>query len=81
MILTILYNYANFEGKGPVGTWAIRLNFTDAGSISDWAINGVMFGCINGVINGYPDGSFNPQGLATRAEVAAMIHRFLEAIG
>jgi len=31
-----------------------------------------------GIIAGYPDGSFAPQGTATRAEVATIFARFLE---
>jgi len=31
-----------------------------------------------GIITGYPDGSFDPLGLAARAEVAAIFARFLE---
>jgi len=34
-----------------------------------------------GVIKGYPDGGFQPQGQASRAEVAAMIARVLGAAG
>jgi len=31
------------------------------------------------LISGYPDGSYKPHGLATRAEIAAILHRLLEA--
>ncbi|MDR2167332.1 MAG: S-layer homology domain-containing protein [Clostridiales bacterium] len=31
------------------------------------------------IITGYPDGSFNPDGEATRAELAAILQRFIEA--
>ena len=79
-LAVILYNYAVFEDKGPVGMWAVRLGFTDAGDISDWATEGVMFCSMKGIINGYPDGSFVPQGGATRAEGAAMLHRFMETV-
>ena len=74
----ILCRYAVFENKGPQGAWAVRLNFTDAEDISDWAVSGVMFCYMNGIIMGYPDGSFRPQGETTRAEAAAMLHRFLK---
>ena len=56
---------------------ATRL-FTDQDDISDWAIEGVSAIQAAGLITGYPDGSFNPQGTATRAEVATIFARFLE---
>ena len=32
----------------------------------------------DGLLKGYPDGSFKPQGNATRAETCAMIENFLK---
>jgi len=77
-LAAILYRYMVSIGEGPQGEWMIRLNFTDAGNISGYAAEAVTYLYLRGVITGYPDGSFRPQGLATRAEVAAMIHRLLE---
>ncbi|MDR1912902.1 MAG: S-layer homology domain-containing protein [Clostridiales bacterium] len=33
-----------------------------------------------GIINGVGAGAIDPQGKATRAQVAAMLHRFAEAV-
>ena len=74
----ILHRYAVYKGKGPVGAWMAYLSFTDSGSISDWAFQGIMYCYINKIICGYPNGSVQPQSTAARAEAAAMIHRFLE---
>ena len=52
--------------------------FTDQDNISAWAIDGVTAIQAAGIITGYPDGSFQPQGTATRAEVATIFARFLE---
>ena len=52
--------------------------FTDQDTISAWAIDGVLAIQAAGIISGYPDGSFQPQGTATRAEVATIFARFLE---
>lgn len=49
--------------------------FTDADSISSYAAEWVDACQKAGLISGYPDGSFQPQGQATRAEVAAIISR------
>ena len=54
--------------------------FADNVKISDWAVNALEWTNGEGLINGYPDGTVNPQGNATRAEVAAIIHRFVEAM-
>ena len=75
---TVLYRYAVFSGKGLQDNGAARLDFADAGDISDWADAGVTFCYVNGVMNGYPDGGIKPSGEITRAEAAAMLHRFLE---
>ncbi|NPV93323.1 MAG: hypothetical protein HPY50_21395 [Firmicutes bacterium] len=47
--------------------------FTDYDQISPWARDSAAEAVKNGSIKGYPDGSFRPQGLATRAEAATVI--------
>ncbi len=53
-------------------------SFTDSADISDWAKEGVAIAVKNGLINGYPDNTFRPQGNATRAEAATLIIRALQ---
>ena len=53
--------------------------FTDQADISAWAVDGVSAIQVAEIISGYPDGSFNPSGTATRAEAATIFARFLEA--
>jgi hypothetical protein len=74
---TILTNYCTFIDKGPVGAWAIQLTYTDLAMISDWANEGVMFATLKTYMSGYPDGSFGPKRLATRAEAAVILYNFL----
>lgn len=50
--------------------------FTDGGQINLWSRAGVNWACSVGIITGKPDGSFAPQGWATRAEVAQMLMRY-----
>ncbi|KNY26141.1 S-layer homology domain-containing protein [Pseudobacteroides cellulosolvens] len=45
---------------------------------SKWYYNSVIMAKQNGIIGGYPDGSFKPDGKATRAEVATMIFNYLK---
>jgi len=56
----------------------VAILFTDQDNISYWAVNGVRAIQTAGIISGYPDGSFLPQGTATRAEVATIFAIFLE---
>ena len=55
------------------------LNFHDSADISGYAKTAVSAMQRAGVINGKPDEIFDPLGNATRAEVAAMLHRFIIA--
>jgi uncharacterized repeat protein (TIGR01451 family) len=52
--------------------------FTDDPSISPWARGFVVLAVKDDLLKGYPNGSFNPQGDATRAEACAMIENFLK---
>jgi hypothetical protein len=56
-----------------------KTGFTDDASISSWARGFVAVAVNNGLLKGYPDNSFMPQGNATRAEACAMIVNFLNA--
>lgn len=79
-IATMLTNYSTYKGTGPVGVWAIQMNYIDVGSISSWAGDGVMFATMKKYVSGYPDGSFGPQRTATRAEVATIMDRYLTPV-
>lgn len=50
--------------------------FTDAGKVHGWAKQAMSWAVGQGILKGDERGRLNPQGLATRAEVAAMLHRF-----
>ena len=53
--------------------------FTDAEKIADWAKESVEAIRLCGIISGDPKGNFNPGSSATRAEIATMITRYLDA--
>ena len=74
----IILDYAKFTGKGPVGAWAVRLEFDDIVDISDWAFEGVMYCYMKGIIVGKPHNLFDPLGGATRAEFATVLTRYLQ---
>jgi murein tripeptide amidase MpaA len=78
-IAVILYRYAEFVGKRAMtqSSWSESIPFTDAADISDYAIEGVLFCSSNNIITGKPGNIFDPKTPATRAEVAAMLRRFI----
>jgi len=78
-IAAILYRYAGFAGYELPNSRPYE-DFTDEAGIASYAIGPVRALYSAGVINGKPGGRFDPRGVATRAEAAAMIHRFLEAL-
>ena len=70
-MVTMLYRYV---GEPPVTG---NLNaFTDAGSVSAYARSAMIWGVQNGVITGRTATTLAPKGLATRAELATILHRF-----
>jgi len=52
-------------------------SFSDAGMFSPWAKDFIAAAAGSGLVNGYPDGTYKPQGQVTRAECAAMLYRAL----
>lgn len=51
--------------------------FTDSKKISPWATESVNKIVFAGIMNGYPEGSYKPQGSATRAEAASVIYKLI----
>ena len=71
-LVTMLYRYA--------GTPAVNgslSDFSDAASVSSYAVNAMQWAVANGIVNG-SNGKLNPQDNATRAQVAAILMRFCE---
>lgn len=71
-LVTMLYRYADVPEAG--GTLDA---FTDADTVSAYAVDAMRWAAANGIVNG-SHGRLNPQGNATRAQVAAMLMRFCE---
>ncbi len=51
--------------------------YTDAGSVSSWAQDAIQWAVSLGIISGDGTG-LNPEGNATRAQIAVMLQRFIE---
>ena len=75
---TILFRYA--QNKGIETSKRGELSgFADSGNVSSWAKDAVQWTVAEGIING-SDGKLLPQGNATRAQLSAILMRFLENI-
>ena len=74
----ILYRFADLLGVLPSKT-DTTLNYPDASAISSWAQSAALYCQSTGIITGRDGGSFAPQSTATRAEVATIFERFIEA--
>ena len=67
-ICTIVNRILELKGTGETG-------FTDNYKIADYAVDAVSALNSKSIVNGYPDGTFNPYGNCTRAEAATIIYR------
>jgi len=74
----ILSNYARVMGYELPSTRAG--SFNDETQMSTWALQSVNALFEAGIIIGRGEGNFVPQGNATRAEVAALLHNFMGVI-
>lgn len=50
--------------------------FSDSDQVSDYAVRAMQWAVSEGIVTGNPDGTLNPQGTATRAEIATMLARY-----
>ena len=78
-ICFMLYNLANYKNV-QLKQAVSAVSFSDNASIPVNSATAVSILQQSGVINGYGDGTFKPQGSATRAEVSTMLMRFIDII-
>ena len=76
-LAAIFYRYADYKGydltvKGNLD------KFKDADKITDYAKTAMQWAVGSGLVKGKSGNLLDPQGMATRAEIAAMLHRFIE---
>ena len=70
-LAVMLYRYS-----GSPEVSADALTFADADAVSTWAVDGVRWAVANGILSGKGNNTLDPQGNATRAEVAQMLYNF-----
>ncbi len=76
-LAAIFYRYADYKGydltvKGNLD------KFKDADKITDYAKTAMQWAVGSGLVKGKSGNLLDPHGTATRAEIAAMLHRFIE---
>lgn len=77
-MVAMLYNYAKYKGYDVTAS-ADLSKFADSASVSTWAQPAMQWAVAEGYISGMGDNQLAPQGTATRAEIASVIMRFMEA--
>lgn len=77
-MVAMLYNYAKYRGYDVTASADLSA-FADTASVSTWAQPAMQWAVAEGYISGMGDSQLAPQGTATRAEIASVIMRFMEA--
>ena len=78
-IAVIMFRYAKYKGYDvSVGENTNILSYDDAESISGYAVEAVQYASGSGLMKGKTETTINPKDNATRAEIAAILQRFIE---
>lgn len=77
-MVAMLYNYAKYKGYDVTAS-ADLSKFADNAIVSTWAQPAMQWAVAEGYISGMGDNQLAPHGTATRAEIASVIMRFMEA--
>ena len=76
-LASILYRYTLYRGQDvSAGETTSLTGYGDAQTVSNYALPAMRWACGTGILQG-ANGKLNPSGLATRAQLAAMLHRYL----
>ena len=78
-LVTMLYRYAEAEGYD-VSSAADLSGYPDAGKVQTYAQEAMSWAVAEGIVAGMDDGTLNPAGNATRAQIATILMRFCENV-
>ena len=78
-LAAMLYRYAQYKKYDVSGAKSLD-GYTDAQSVSSYAVPALQWANAAGVVTGKSGSKLDPKGNATRAEVAAMLMRFCENV-
>lgn len=76
-LVTMLYRYAQLIGVDS-GNSANVAHFSDSGNISTYAQGAMRWAVAEGFVSGVGNNKLDPKGNATRAQVAAILTRFVD---
>lgn len=76
-LVTILYRFAALMGYDVSGAAGLT-EFPDHASVAAYADGAMRWSVANGIVGGTAQGTLDPGGTATRAQFAAILHRFCE---
>ena len=75
-MVVIIYNY--FKNAGQITESSGSLTYADRSQVSNWAEEAVANASAHGWIKGKSNNIFDPQGIATRAELAQILYNILQ---
>ena len=75
----MLWNFAKYLGRDVTPDGDLS-GFTDAGAVSEGSLEAMRWAVGIGLVNGMGDGTLDPGGSATRAQIAALIERMCELV-
>lgn len=75
----ILYRYAQYKGHDMNNTMNLS-TFTDADSVSMYAVTPMQWAVANGLISGVGNNTLAPKGDATRSQAAAILMRYCKNV-
>ena len=76
-LVTMLFNYANKSGMDTSARADVS-GMENADAVSDWALEAVQWAVAEGILKGVDNTDLAPQGLATRAQAAAFMQRYVK---
>lgn len=76
-LVTMLFNFANLYGLDTSARADVS-GMVNADAVSDWATEAVQWAVAEGILKGVDNIDLAPQGLATRAQAAAFMQRYVK---
>lgn len=77
-VAAILYRYMKYAGDSFRGDFNYQMNFYDTTEASDYAMDSIYWVTFKGLLQGDNKGNFNPKAVTTRAQLAAVLARYVK---
>ena len=76
-LAVFLYNYTKKKEIDVSGLADIS-GYADAGKVARWAVTGMRWAVASGMISGTGNNNLSPEGVATRAQVATIVMKYMD---